>query len=721
MSFFNAPLSRRLHRSLAGCSIIAILASSAVAHAEEDEQAIQLRTLEVEGTGNTPGEGMGGGLTSNGYVARETNIGTKTDTDVRKLPQSIGTVSREELENRNVQTLVEAARYTAGVRAGQFGFDPRFDTIYVRGFNVTDTGYYRDNLRSLGGAFSVFRHEPYLLQGVTILKGPSSGLYGAGSPGGLVNVISKRPTETPFHEIEAQFGSYQRYQGNIDFSGPVQGYDNVFYRLTGVWRNADTAFVAAPDDRVSIAPALTFRSQDKNTELTILGEYTDLTLGGAAGWYTTPQGQITGYQHGDPLYQNYNGRQFRVGYEFSHRFNEHLTVRQNLRYQGVDTDMKYVSILGLNPAQGIANRYAARLVDNSQGISIDNQLQANFNTGPLAHTVLAGLDYNYVTYRYRYGFGMASPLNLLFPVYGAGWVLPPPALNAFDQKTKQQQVGVYLQDQVEFDRFALTIGGRQDWLDTRNTNMLSNGSNSQDDQKFTGRVGLAYLFDNGLAPYASYSTSFAPTIGVTSTGQSFKPTTGQQEEVGLRYMPKDSNISVSAALFRIKQSGILMPDPLNPLFQTQTGEVESRGFEIQAMASLTDHLNMTVAYTYLDMEFMNGVNSGNMPAGIPDNQFSIWGNYEFSEGYARGIGVGFGTRVISSSWANDVNTVRNPSRVLFDAMVSYDFANLDPKLKGFFGQINAKNLLDDRIPTCVNSYCYREEGRNVIGSLRYRF
>ncbi|MBB3809949.1 TonB-dependent siderophore receptor [Pseudochelatococcus contaminans] len=721
MRVFDSSPRRPANVFLAGCSLIAVLAGSSAAHAQQATPAIELDPVVIEATGTAPGDGPGGGLTSAGYVARDTTIATKTDTDVRKIPQSIGTVSREELENRNVQSLVEAARYTAGVRAGQFGFDPRFDTIYVRGFNVTDTGFYRDGLRSLGGSFSVFRHEPYLLQGVTILKGPSSMLYGSGAPGGIVNVISKRPTETPFHEIEAQVGSHSRVQGNFDLSGPVPSSENLFYRLTGVWRSADTEFIAARDDRVSIAPALTFRSSDKNTELTVLGEYTEFTSGGSAGWYTTPQGQITGLQHGDPNYKDYDGQQFRIGYEFSHRFNEHLAFRQNLRYQNVDTDMKYVSILGLDPVQGVANRYAARLVDNSEGIAVDNQLQANFNLGPVANTVLAGLDYNNVSYRYRYGFGTAGPLSLAFPNYGMTLVQPPVSLDGYEQRTRQEQLGVYVQDQIEFNRFVLTVGGRHDWLETRNKYPLSSSRSEQNDSKFTGRVGLAYLFDNGFSPYASYSTSFAPTIGTSRDGSSFKPTEGQQEEIGLRYTPSDLNLSVSAALFRIKQSSILIPDPTDPNFRIQQGEVESRGFEVQAMTSLTDSLNLTAAYTYLDMEYLNGDDRGNMPAGIPDHQFSVWGNYEFSSGFAQGVGIGFGTRVISKSWADDANTSRNPSRVLFDATLSYDFSHLSESLKGVRAQVSAKNLFDDRVPTCVNSYCYREEGRSVIGSLRYRF
>ncbi len=403
------------------------------------QESTELAPIVLQGSDAAEGDGQGGGLKAKGYVAQETSVATKTDTDIRRVPQSIGTVSRKELEDRNVQSLVEAARYTAGVRAGQFGFDPRFDTIFMRGFNVTDTGFYRDGLRSLGGRFSVFRHEPYTLQGVTLLKGPSSGVYGSGAPGGIVNVISKRPTEAPFNEIEAQTGSYGRAQVNFDTSGPVGGNDNILYRLTGMKRSADTQFMAARDDRFSIAPALTLRTEDRDTQLTLLGEYTDFTSGGATGWFTRPPGVITDLEQGDPRYRDYKGRQYRIGYEFEHRLSDDLVFKQNLRYQNIHADMKYVGIplvLG-----DIVLRAPEHHLDDASGIAVDNQLLWSFETGPLEHKLMTGFDYTYVDHRWRYGRG-----GFMFDADAP--IIPPTALDLYDLRTNQQQVGLYVQDQI---------------------------------------------------------------------------------------------------------------------------------------------------------------------------------------------------------------------------------------------------------------------------------
>lgn len=705
------------HAKLGACTALYLIINATVGGTDAAAQdTTELETIVVEGSETAEGDGPGGGLKAKGYVAQETSVATKTNTDIRRVPQSIGTVTRKELEDRNVQSLVEAARYTAGVRAGQFGFDPRFDTLYMRGFNVTDTGFYRDGLRSLGGRFSVFRHEPYTLQGVTLLKGPSSGIYGSGSPGGIVNVISKRPTEEPFHEIETQVGTYSRVQGNVDLSGPIAENDNLLYRLTGAWRSADTQFIAARDDRFSIAPALTLRSDDHNTQLTLLGEYTDFTSGGAAGWYTHVTGglgNITDIEQGDPRFKDYDGRQYRIGYEFEHHLTEDLVFKQNLRYQNVDTDMKYVGV-GLMLGNFVV-RYPERILGQSSGISVDNQLLWNFDTGPVAHTLMTGLDYSYVDHRWRSGRGGF----MLDPVGGpsSSPIVPPTTLNLYDERTHQQQVGVYVQDQIDYDRWSLTVGGRYDWLDTTTADLrtVGLGTTIQSDGKLTGRIGLAYLFDNGLAPYVSYSRSFAPTIG-TSKGKPFDPTEGEQKEIGIRYAPAGSNLSVSAALFDITQSSMLVN--VTSTEQEQTGEVSSRGFEIQATASVTDALSLTAAYTHLNMQFHE---NGKFPAGIPENQFSVWAQYNVLSGPLEGLGIGLGTRFIGTSNAEDANIRENSSRTLVDASLSYDFGQTRPDLMGLTAQVSAKNLFDNQEVTCVNLNCYREEGRSIIGSMKFRF
>lgn len=718
------PSSTRCMRFLAaallGCTCLTAIGT----HDVRAQEPIVLDTVTLEGGAGsgTLGEGQGGGLDTEGYVAKSATVATKTDTPLKKVPQTVNVISRQQLEDRKVQTLSEALTYTPGVRIGAFGFDPRFDSFTIRGFDVTYNGVYRDGLRELNGAFSIFKTEPYGLQGISVLKGPSSVLYGGGSPGGIVNLVSKRPTEEPFREIETQIGSNDRYQANFDASGPLDANGNVLYRITGLARDAETELRSAPDDRVFIAPALTFRSDDRKTHLTVLGEHMDFKTGGNSS-YVNEGGRVTNLESGDPAFGDFDGQQGRIGYEFEHRFDETFTVRQNLRYAHIDADVKYTQVDAIAPDRLSASRSAWRIKDALDSFVVDNQAQANFDTGPVKHTLLGGLDYSYVDVNDRFGFGPAPDLDLVSLNYGAQDIAAPLALDLNNVTTQQSQTGLYLQDQLEYNRFVLTLGGRYDWLNTKRYDFVNGaaGSGEQDDENFSGRVGLAYLFDNGISPYVSYSTSFAPTIGRSATGGAFDPTEGKQEEIGIKYAPDDLNLIINASLFRIRQTNVLAQDPNNLSFQIQQGEVESRGFELEATTSLMAGLNLTAAYTYLDLEITAGDNEGSFPSGIPQHQFSVWSDYTVQTGPVEGFGFGGGLRYLGESFGNDTNTFKNDDRLLVDAMASYDFGKANPKLDGVFAQVNAKNLFDKRDASCQAGFCYRDEGRNIIGSLRYRF
>ncbi|GGD92962.1 TonB-dependent receptor [Aureimonas endophytica] len=722
----SRPLTRTVFRlGLLGVCWPALVSTATA------QQAIELDTVTIDAARNpaggnggaqvTPGDGEGGGLETRGYVAKAAAVGTKTETELKKVPQTVNVVSREQLEDRNVQSLSEALTYTPGVRVGAFGFDPRFDSFYIRGFDTVYNGVYRDGLRELTGNFSIFKTEPYGLEGVTILKGPSSVLYGGGSPGGIVNLVSKRPTDAPFREIETQFGTNDRYQGQFDASGPLGDSDNVLYRLTGLARSADTDVLSVPDDRAFIAPALTLRSDDRNTHLTVLGEYSNITTGGNATYFNE-NGRTTDLESGDLAFGDFVQKQARIGYEFEHRFDESLTVRQNLRYAHIDADVKYASIYALSPDGLRASRSTGRIVDDLSSFAVDNQAEAKFDTGPVKHTLLGGLDYNYVDVNDKIGLGVAPDLDLAALNYGAQRI-DSPALTFADATTQQSQTGLYLQDQAEYNRVVLTLGGRYDWLASKRFDFINgpDASGRQDDENFSYRVGLAYLFDNGISPYVSYSTSFAPTIGRSASSAPFKPTRGKQEEIGIKYAPDDLNLTLNAALFRIRQTNVLAQDPDNLNFQIQRGEVRSQGVELEATTSLMAGLNLTAAYTYLDLEITAGDNEGNVPSGIPAHQISVWSDYTVQGGPAAGFGFGGGLRYLGESWGDDVNTFHNDGRLLVDAMVSYDFGKANPKLDGVFAQVNAKNLFDKREDACQAGYCYRDEGRSVIGSLRYRF
>lgn len=542
-SALRLPLIRL---ALAGTSALALVATAQAQEAEQETvsngDSTALETLVVNGSG--------GVITAEGYVGTSSATGAKIDTPFLETPQSISTVTEQQLKDRNPQTLLETLAYTPGTRVGAYGFDPRFDAFFVRGFDVTYSGVFRDNLRQPAAVDSIFKNEPYGLEGVSILRGPSSALYGATGAGGLYNLITKRPTEDTLREVQVQYGSHDRYQGQFDFSGPVNENDPVYYRLTGLLRDADTEQVGLADDRAYIAPAFTWKP-DEDTKLTVLGEYSRTNSGGTATYYNDPlTGEATDIFAGNPDFNDSVQKQGRVGYEFEHRLNDTFVFRQNARVSTLNIDADWAFAYAPNAADptlldSSAGTYDERLT----AFVIDNQLEAKFDTGALEHTLLAGVDYTKLRFRALDGRGVSPPLDTKNPTQGR----PVDAID-FNTRTVQDQwqLGTYLQDQIRYDAWTLTVGGRYDWVSTDTDTMdLATDSLttvSQKDKEFSGRIGLTYQTDFGLAPYISYSTAFAPNAGINKeTNQPFKPTESEQQEIGVKYLLPNSNTLITAA------------------------------------------------------------------------------------------------------------------------------------------------------------------------------
>ncbi|MBR1132003.1 TonB-dependent siderophore receptor [Bradyrhizobium iriomotense] len=656
-----------------------------------------------------------------GYVATSGTAGTKTNTPLIETPQSLSIVTKKELEDRNVQTLKDAVNYTPGVTTTAFGYDPRFDAFSIRGFDVTYTGIYRDGLRQGGGNFAIPKIEPYGLESVSILRGPASGLYGLGSPGGIVDVTTKRPPQTAFGEVQLQAGNYDRYQGAFDVGGPVPGSDQLYYRLTGLLRDAKTWFPGNDDDRAYIAPALTWKP-NLDTTFAILGEYQTSRTAASIGNARTVDGKLTNIYSNDPAFSAMDQKQFRVGYAFEHNVNDTWTVRQNFRFYQVNTDAKYTQIDNLDFATQTATRSAWRILDNFKTATLDNQAEAKFMLGAVKNTVLFGVDYSNSRYDDKIGWGAAPDLNLATMNYGTQAIATP----AFSIFTKQStnEIGVYAQEQARLGGFILTLNGRQSWVSQSTTTTLNGVPDTSKPSAFTGRAGLSYLFDNGVAPYVSYATSFSPQTGVDVTGATFKPTTGEQTEVGVKYQMPNVPLLLTAAAFDIKQDNVLRTNPDAITFQAATGQIESKGVELEAKLALTPSFDLTAAYTHLNVVITRGNTdtTGHEYSGIPRDSFAAFGKYTFRSGIpVEGLGLGLGVRYIGANFGNDQNTFENAAVTLLDAVIDYDLGKLDRSFRGAYMRVNATNLLDKKYDTCQSGYCYAGARRQVIGTLSYRW
>lgn len=703
-----------------GANAATIVAPASVGAAGLPEGAIPLDTIDIQG------EVAGGPVV--GYVAQQSATATKTGTPLIETPQTITVITRDQMTAQQAQSIRDTMRYAPGVYYSDDA-DIRFEPVSARGFALDP---YLDGLRLIPGTWSVPRVDPYFLERAEVLEGPSSTLYGQVSPGGLLNMISKRPTDKPIHELQIQTGSYGRLQGAFDFGGPIDQNGQFLYRVTGLARNTGTQVDKLDQQRLAIAPSFTWKPSN-DTSFTVLSSY--LHDPKAGFWNVLPlQGTVYPNKYGsiprsffagDPSFEHYDFTQAMIGYQLDHRFNETWSVRQNLRFSHIDLNYREVQVIGVAADQRTLQRQAYTAHENLNTTVLDNQAQAKFATGPLLHTAVFGLDYQYKNWDNFTRWSMAAPtLDLLNPIYGQPIALPPVFQDA---RQIQRQLGLYAQDQIKFNGFVLSIGGRQDWASTNTFNRLKNMTTDQSSQAFTWHSGLLYKFDSGVAPYVSYATSFQPTAGTTATGDTFKPTQGEQYEVGIKYQPVGWNALFTASLFDLRQRNVLTTDldPTHPAgSQIQTGEAHSRGLELSAVASLSENLDVRASYTYLDAKITkaNDGTAGNRLASAPQNFASIWGAYTFRSGSLNGLGFTAGARYVDSFFATNANTIKVPETTLFDAGLQYDFSAANPSLKGVKLAVNATNLFDKKyVSTCAAVGCRWGLGRTVYATLSYRW
>jgi iron complex outermembrane recepter protein len=696
------------------------------------DNAITLGPVQVQGSA-----GDGGGTTAapdlregptrpvHGYVAHTSQVATKTDTgSLLETPQTISVVTRDQIDAQQAFSLRQTLRYAPGVYFGD-NTDDRIENFSARGFYLDE---YQDGLKLLTqGAFIETKVDPIFLERVEVLEGPSSALYGQSYPAGIVDMVSRHPTADPVHEVQLRIGNWGHYEASGDFGGRLNASGTLQYRLTGLFRDTGTQVAGKRERRIAVAPAITWQP-DANTKLTVLTNYVDDPKGGF--WSSLPyKGTLiadpalpTGYiptsiNTSQPSFDSYKRTRFSAGTEFEHRFSAALKFNQNLRYTKLTSHYDELQADLFQADNHTIDRYTYMYDGHARTFQIDNRLQADVDTGPVHHTLLLGLDYQYTNRLDVSRYGLGPSLDLLAPNYDQTVALPKFNL---DRRQVIDQTGVYLQDQIAWGGLHLTLAGREDWASTKTQNYLTAATTVQDSKAFTGRAGLSYVTAPGIAPYVAYASSFQPSSGTDRLGNPFKPTYGKQIEGGVKYQPRGFNALFTADYFSLTQSNVLTTDPVNANFQVQTGEVRSDGVEVSAVASPIKSLNLRASYTHLDplVTHDNSGLQGKRPADVPRNIASLWADYTQAGGALRGFGLGGGGRYLGTQFANTTNTYSIPAVTIFDLNAHYDLGVLSPRLKGWSLAVAATNLTDKiYVSDCSNLYCRWGQRRSVIGTL----
>lgn len=720
---------------------VALVISSGMAQANEDETVVVIgQQLEDSSVGP-----------DFSYVGLSSRTATKTDVAIGETPRAISIVTREQMDDRASISIADALQYTPSIQANYFGEDNKQDWFVIRGFKQANSGLYQDGTRLYSSGFYSWQIDPFGLERVEILRGPGSALYGQTPPGGVINVISKRPQyDGGSGQFAIEYGTDDRKQISLDVNSEVN--DKMAFRLQALGRKNGSRVDGVEAERIFIAPSLAYKFTD-DTKITLLTSYQKddsdpyLQFLPMEGTLTSnPNGKISDSTAvGNTDWETFEREQLSVGYEFEHHFNDSTYFMQNTRYSKMDINLRQMYTIGyakdlgygsLDPTNTSVVRGATTEEGTSDALNIDNRVVHKFTTGVVDHTLLAGIDYQTIDIDSKdYPLNSltgdpivlsdGSPLfNIFNPSYGTSISLYNPQSSEIytesrreTTKTKNHQLGLYLQNQMMIaDKWAVQVGVRYDDSQNKTHNTTTGAKTKVDNEEWTTNFGVAYLMDSGFTPYASYAQLFNPIILLDQNGDPAKPERGEQYEVGLKYQPRSFDGYFNIAAFEVSKEN-LARQVAGQL--TQIGEVRNRGIELEAVANVTEALTLIGNISFIDSEITadsTSNNVGNTPSQIADQLASAWANYRFLNGPLDGLTIGAGARYVGDSYADNTETNVVPSYTLFDATLSY-------RIEDYKFQVAAKNLADkDYIATCSDTTfgtCYYGDRRNVIASVTY--
>jgi iron complex outermembrane receptor protein len=651
-------------------------------------------------------------------IVTAATTGTKTDTALVELPQPIKVISAEQYLSQGAISISDTVKYAAGVLANPYGRDTRVDGFNVRGLDALQ---FRDGMRDIFSYYASITSDPYNFSRVEIVRGPASVLFGQGSIGGLVNLVSKTPEFRTGGELNLVYGSYDRKEAMGDVN--VALADNLAVRFVARVRDADTYVDHVPDDRVMFAPSIRWQPTP-DTDIVLNGLYQEDDTGSTSQFLpivgtfrpnTVAGEQLDRYTFvGKAGWDRYNGRSLQGGGSITHRFSDAVKISLKARY--IDSDLSYNTHYAdsySNPQDpfsvyGTDGRTIALTADASDArmnvFSTDNNAQFNFNTGAnIEHKLLVGIDYSWNKVGKRYDGG-----NDLVDLYDIDY----DSLKTYDPTgpfttESQKQLGIYVQDQIRFyDRVSVVLGARRDRV---------TGSSGQKDNATTFRAGIIGEVGAGISPFFSYTESFLPVAGRIDNGDGtygdpYKPQTGTQFEAGVKWQP-NVNTLVTATVFKIKERNRVLY--LAAGGTTQSGELNTKGFEIEASHTLPGNFELLANYGYSKLKSESNTNLDYMPR----HTASIWSTKTFGlpgEAQLRlGGGVVYSGKSVSTS---SIWSIVTPSRTTVDGLAEINWQN-------WRFALNATNLLNNKYyASCLaRGDCFVGAPRNVMGTVGFRF
>ncbi len=624
-----------------------------------------------------------------GFATRRAAGVTKSGSSAAQSAQSITVITRDLMDSQQAQTLGDALANSAGVVTNVYG-RRGWDDFIIRGQRASESVFVDGLLVESNNRVA---QELFGAERVEVLKGPASVLFGKVQPGGMVNIVSKRPKPELFGELGLTVGSYGLRQVTADAGTPLSENGKAALRVNALAMNSDD-----PTDYVYyrnryIAPSLSL-DLGARTDLTLLASHNERQYVRQQG--LPVNGTLAGNRNGtlpasrfigEPGLAPYDGEQNRLGYALTHRFDSGWTLNQNFRWQTLSLTGTLVSAGTMAANSQLLNRSATQQDISGTTIGIDTNLQRRFEVAGQQHEITLGVDYNRSTETRLQRACKVAALNVYRPVYGAA--INCPSAYSLNQEDSVSALGFYVRDQVRLaERWLLTAGLRHDTARTGTTDRLLAARTGDTARAVTGSAGLMFDLTAWARPYISYATSFLPNSGTDIGGATFKPETGRQAEIGVKFDLPGKRGLLTLSAFDLTRRNVLSSDPLNTGFSIATGKQRTRGLEAELTADLGGGWSLAGAYAYIASEVTEdtvAANVGKPLNNVPRHSVSLWGTKHL-RGPLAGWYVGAGMRAESAKRGYSFNyTV--PGYAAADLAVGYAAAHWKAAL-------NVKNVFD---------------------------
>lgn len=635
------------------------------------------------------------------YVAQNAASLLKSDAPLFETAQAVSVVTREQLDQKQATTLAEAINGIAGVVSGQRG-RRGWDDFNIRGQSANNQ-IFIDGLRT--SARSAVAVDLSGIDQVQVLKGPASVNFGQVAPGGLVNLVTKRPEAENFSRTDLSYGSYDFKQATFDLNYAPQNTEKGAFRLTGRYADQDDPVDYVYFKNLYISPTYNF-DLGEHADLSVIASYQHREYQRYQGaplvgtLLPSSLGKIdSSFFSGDPASDPYKADVYRAGWNFKYDFGNELVFRQNAAVQKTEMNGGFISLQAGGTETAVKRRLEVQDWDYTN-YTIDQNLQKTFQFGQITHELLLGFDVmqeKRETLADRCNFASINPFQ---PHYNQGCITAL-SLNSHSI-TELQDMGLYARNRIDLgDQWIINLSGRYDWAKSSSENVLKGTkTDPQDDQAFTGNASVMYLANQFVAPYISYATSFIPNIGTDKNDALFEPEKGKQYEIGMKFQSADQQIQGALSWFDLRRQNVLVNDPTDINYQITEGEQTTQGIEAEVNAALSDRWTSTVAYAYTyDSKTTKSTELtaiGERLENTPEHTYSLMTRYR-PQGVL-GWYVGAGITGASATELAGLN-VELPAYTIYNADAGYDTEHWGAQLsiRNLFDKNYYSGVIDNRV------------------------